>query len=240
MKNFLLILLFPVAALAQPSTEIYVFDLDADSGLSNPVNVSQQNPGYDNQPAFHEDGILLYVATRNDQTDVVWANLLTGERRWLTDTPGGGEYSPTPAPGETTYSAIRLDTTGLQRLYLYHIASGENKVLVEDLVIGYHTWLDDHHLGVFVLGNPSTLQVCQIQSDKCRVLAENIGRSLHRMPGGEMLSYVDKSQTPWQIRKMNPASGESEMIIEALPDSEDVAWSPGGVLISAKNSILYM
>ncbi len=246
MKIQLLLLLLSlslcVTSMAQPSTEIYVFNLNESNGtltLSNPVNVSNNNPGYDNQPAFLENGQLLYVATRNGLTDVVLADLVSGERRWLTDTPGGGEYSPTPIPGETAFSAIRLDSTGLQRLYSYDFASGKSDILVNEVVIGYHAWIGPHHVAAFVLDEPPTLQICDTWTGECRRMEKDIGRSLHLIPGSELLSYVDKSVTPWEIRSMNTATGESSRLIASLPESEDHTWTPGAVLLSGKGSILY-
>lgn len=241
-RSFLLaaLLLLSVTTFAQTSTEIYVFDLEETDGvisISNPINISQGSPGYDNQPAFTEDGLLLYAATRNGQTDVVAVNLETGERKWLTDTPGGGEYSPTPVSGG--FSAIRLDTTGFQRLYLYDYPTGKSEILVDDVVIGYHAWLDEKHIATFVLDEPPTLQVCNIETDQCEVLAEKIGRSLHRIPGTDLLSYIDKSADTWTVRSMNPLTGESAPIITTLPGSEDVAWAPGAVLFSGHESKVY-
>ena len=66
-------------ALAQPSTDVYLFDLTKSKDgfvLSNPVNVSD-NPGYDNQPSFSADGnTLLYTSWQADeQTDIILYNI---------------------------------------------------------------------------------------------------------------------------------------------------------------------
>ena len=81
---------------AQTSTEVYLFDIELMDGeytLMNPRNVSD-NDGYDNQPSFTADGKgLLFASTRGDQTDILWYDLSTATKRWLSDTEGS-EYSP--------------------------------------------------------------------------------------------------------------------------------------------------
>ena len=47
-------------AVAQPNTEVYLFDLDRTDGkinLSNPKNISN-NEGYDNQPSFLDNNTV--------------------------------------------------------------------------------------------------------------------------------------------------------------------------------------
>ena len=79
-----------------------------------------QNLGYDNQPSFWSEDALLYAATQNGQTDIVFHQLATGEKNGRSATGQGSEYSPLRIPSTDEFSAIRLDTTGLQRLYRYN------------------------------------------------------------------------------------------------------------------------
>ncbi|MEO1254394.1 MAG: steroid delta-isomerase, partial [Bacteroidota bacterium] len=67
MKTLISILVFASSyfLLAQPNTEVYLFDISYDKrglpqSVKNPINISQ-NEGYDNQPAFWPDGkSILY------------------------------------------------------------------------------------------------------------------------------------------------------------------------------------
>jgi hypothetical protein len=142
-----------VLAFGQPETEVFLADLNigAEAILdSSPLNISN-NPGYDNQPSFLEDGTLLYARTRNGQTDIARYNLKEGTTSWISNTPGGSEYSPLKIPGREAVSAIRLDTTGLQRLYAYPLQGGAPTLLVEGLKIGYHLWIDPELLVCTIL-----------------------------------------------------------------------------------------
>lgn len=242
MKQLIFTLLFcPALALAQPSTEIYLFDLNTDSEgamqLSNPINVSN-NPGYDNQPSFWPDNqSILYTRTINGQTEIVRYYIQSDKTEVISKTLQGSEYSPTPMP-DGRISSIRLDTTGLQLLYAYNL-DGENEVLVPKIKIGYHAWLSESDIVAFVLGNPPTLQIIDTNTKQSLVVGDSIGRSLHRIPDSESFSYLDKTKTPWTINAMNPKTGEIKILLKALNGSEDYCWTPSGEIIMGSGSKLY-
>lgn len=196
---------------AQPNTEIYVFDLikaDSNYTIHNPINVTHQNPGYDNQPYFTDKGDLLFVSTRQGQTDVARVGMEDFKWTWLTATPGS-EYSPTQLPGSTAFSAINLEKDGTQLLWKYP-PNGKPEVIIPDLIIGYHCWFDSKTLVSFVLGDPSTLQVCDSITKACKTYGKNIGRSLHKIPGQPKVSFISKEKEHWEILSLDPASGKTE------------------------------
>jgi len=133
-----LLLYFTLGGLwAQGETEVYLLDLTQDS--PTPINISH-NPDYDNQPSFWDNDHLLYTRTRAGQTDIVRYKLNSKKTEWLCDTAQGSEYSPLRIPESKTFSAIRLDTTGLQHLYRYS-EDGKSELLFSPLKIGYHHWV---------------------------------------------------------------------------------------------------
>ena len=126
----------------QSESEVYLLDFTMVAGefeVSSPINISR-NPGYDNQPSFLGEDDLLYARTRNGQTDIARYSLSKKITAWLSETPGGSEYSPIKIPGRNAVSAIRLDMDGLQRLYSYPLEGGQPQLLIADLKIGYHLW----------------------------------------------------------------------------------------------------
>jgi hypothetical protein len=156
-----LLLVLSATLLAQPDTEVYLFDLSNEGGelkLTNPQNISNKS-GYDNQPYFYNDHTVVFSSTINGQTDIASYNIKEKTISYLSNTVQGSEYSPTRIPGQAALSAIRLDTIGLQRLYKYDLATGTDTMLIDNLVIGYHTWVNDHTIASFVLGDPATLVV---------------------------------------------------------------------------------
>ena len=239
---FLLALtLFLTAASAQSATDVYLFDLKAVDNLftvSNPVNISD-NRGYDNQPSFMKNGQeVLFTSTRNGQTDIVRYNIRRNRKTWLTDTEGS-EYSPLQIGSTQTFSAIRLEEDGTQLLYKYNMRNGKGEVLVPDLKIGYHSWIDRNRVLSFVLDDPPTLQLSYLIDGENRVLDSTIGRSLHPIPGKSLMSYVSKQKEPWSINSIHPETEEIDFIMNTLEGSEDYAWTPSGTIIMGQKTKLY-
>ncbi len=226
---------------SQTPTEVYLFELSKVNdqySLSNPINISN-NPGYDNQPSFMKNGRqVLFASTRNQQTDIVSYNIRTKKKKWLTNTEGG-EYSPLQIRSSNTFSAIRLDPDGYQRLYSYSMYSGKSTELVKDLKIGYHGWVGRDELVSFVLGEPFTLQHSNIKTGENTILDETIGRSIHKLPKSGRVAYISKKQTPWTINTIGLKTRSIETMIQTLDGSEDFAVTHSGVLIMGKGSVLY-
>lgn len=246
MKNYLLLFLLTGilnSVHAQSSTEIYLFDITkAENGfsLSNPLNISD-NKGYDNQPSFTDDGeSILFASTRNKQTDILWYDIASGSKKWISNT-SGGEYSPVLMPDGKHISAVRLDPDGLQLLYKYSIETGAAEVLVPDLKIGYYLWFLNTRLNAFVLGEPNTLQEIDFASNTTGKMYENIGRSLHHIPETKMYSFIDKSDANnWKIMKAAPGNTKwTEVITSTLPEVEDMVWLNEHTILMGKDDKLY-
>ena len=226
---------------AQSNTEVYLFDflsVDGKYRIANPVNISN-NTGYDNQPSFTKNGRhVLFASTRNEQTDIISYNIRTKKKEWLTETEGG-EYSPLQIGSTNSFSAIRLDPNGYQRLYKYSMYSRDSKELVKDLKIGYHTWVSRNYLIAFVLGEPATLQHLIIKTGENKILDDTIGRSIHILPKSRLVAYISKKQKIWSVNTIDLKSGSIETIIHSIENSEDFTITDSGVLIMGNGSFLY-
>jgi hypothetical protein len=237
MKQLSILLTFIcLAGYAQPNTEIYLFDLSED-GISNPTNISN-NEGYDNQPSFWSDnGSILYARTVNGQTEIARYFISSKETIIISNTPQGGEYSPLKIPGDEAISAIRLDTTGLQLLYRYDL-KGDWTVAVPDLKIGYHAWINSFELISYVLGEPATLQRINMSTGQVKILRTNIGRSLHKIPNSDGMSFMDQSVKPWKIYRLNPVSGAAKEICVVNGENEDYCWTSDGAILMGRDNKL--
>ncbi|WOK08110.1 hypothetical protein RT717_05615 [Imperialibacter roseus] len=233
-----------LSAIAQPSTEVYLFELKANGGamsISNPVNVSS-NPGrYDNQPSFSQKtGELFFVSQdATPQIDIFIYNPARGTKTNFSNN-ASNEYSPTLTPDCKFISCIR-EVDGTQLLWKFPIRKGEPTMVVPDLVIGYHAWRDDNTLVSFVLGEPQTLQVSDLSAKTNKIVASNIGRSIHKIPGSKLISFLQNREgQPALIQSLDTETGKIETICEAMADSQDMAWTPDGKIIMGQGSKLFM
>ena len=226
---------------AQSGTEVYSAQLITTSmgyqigALSNCSN----NPGYDNQPSFWSEDTLLYAATRNDQTDVVLHQLSSGEKNWRSATGQGSEYSPLRIPTTEEFSAIRLDTTGLQRLYRYD-HNGESQLLHPDLKTGYQLWVDATTLLCTVLvDNRMDLYLLAVEGGTATLMQSSVGRSLHKVRNSEQLSFIHRKDGKAIVTTLDQKTKAQEAMFVLPEGVQDHAWLPDGTLVYGQGSALF-
>lgn len=244
MKRSLFIFCLFISSLiiAQSNTDVFLFDLNINNGmieLSNKINISD-NEGYDNQPSFLDDNTILYAGTRNGQTDITKYNIRYDSKIWVNHTDGS-EYSPLKIPGQNAVSSIRLEKDGAQKLYKYSLRNGESEVLIEEIIIGYHVWTDDNTLFSSVLEDGGlSLYSSSIKEMKHSQIQKNIGRSLHKIPNSERISYISKEdENLWEIKSLDLKTGKIGSIMGTLPKTEDMCWLPDGSILMGVDNILY-
>ncbi|MEE9362124.1 MAG: DUF6265 family protein [Cellulophaga sp.] len=243
MKNILFsaFILITYAMAAQSNTDVYLLDMNISEGhitLGNLQNISNSE-GYDNQPSFYGD-YLLFASTRNKQTDILQYHLKTKKTKWISDTPNGGEYSPLKIPNKKSISAVRLDANGVQFLYSYTLKKGDSKVLLKDLVVGYHTWFNKNTIVSAVLGkNALELVVSNTKTNTNTTIQTKIGRSLHKIPNTNLISYISKENNIWEIRSLDPITGITKKITTTLSGVEDICWLNNGTILASKDDIIY-
>lgn len=230
---------------AQPATDIHLASLEgagASLRLTAPRNITDR-AGYDNQPHFTPDGRgILYTSIREDgQADTYRYELETGSTVRLTDTPES-EYSPTPLPGGSGFSVVRVEADSSQRLWRFDASGGSPTLTLPDIEpVGYHAWIDSETVALFVLGEPPTLQIVDVTTGSARVAAESIGRSLHRIPGGTELAFVRKrDEEEWWIEALDPGTGTTRALVRTRPGSEDFAWTVDGAIVMGQGSRLFV
>jgi len=238
--KFLTILLSTFIIYSQQDTEVYLFDYSNSKPLptlDNPRNISS-NPGYDNQPSFSKNGKFIYFSsTRNGQTDILRFDINKDKKKWISQTVGG-EYSPQEI-NKNHLSAVRLDPDGKQLLYSYKIFRDHSKVLVKNKKIGYYAWINSKELLCFVLGEPNSLQFINLKSNESILVDEIIGRSIHKIPNSELMSYISKKRDLWSINSFDPISKETSTIINTLEGSEDLSWTNNGVILMSDGYSLF-
>jgi hypothetical protein len=248
-----LLLLTSLAVTAQTTQpavateDIFVVDVTINKGkleFGQPANITNR-AGYDNQPGFLPDGqSLLYTSMREgEQTDIYRYDFKTRQTTRLTSTPEG-EYSPTVMPGGKFFSVIRVERDKTQRLWKFPLAGGEPGLVLPAIKpVGYHLWLDERTLALFILGaegKPNTLQLVPTDMTFLDVIHVNIGRALHTIPRRAAFSFVHKiSPDEWFVKAFDLKTKRSTILIKTLPGSEDLVWTPDGTLLMAQDSKLF-
>ncbi|WP_200822875.1 nuclear transport factor 2 family protein [Aquimarina sp. AU58] len=238
----LLVVLAAIPTFSQTDTEVYLFDIIKKGEtikLNNQRNISN-NKGYDNQPSIFNGNMVLFSSTRNKQTDIAVYDSKKAKVDWITETKNGSEYSPTKIPGKNEVSAIRLDQDGKQLLYRYNYETGKSKVLLEGLKVGYHTWFNQDILVSSVLeDNAMSLVVSNIKENTNHTFQKKVGRSLHKIPNSNLISYISKENKNWEIRSIDPITGATKKIINTISGSEDLCWLPDGTILMGKQNQIF-
>lgn len=228
-----------------PATDIYLADLRVAQGrvsVGTPVNVTAR-PGYDNQPFFLPDGrAFVYTSIRDSQADIYRYDIDRKSSAQITRTPES-EYSPTPLPDRAGFSVVRVEADSTQRLWAFDPDGSRPRVVLDSIKpVGYHAWADSHTLVLFVLGTLSTLQIADASQPGAdgQVVARDIGRSLQRIPGDGMVSFLqhDSIAGPW-LEEVDARTRRVTKLVKAPERADFFAWTPGGIVLAASGTKLY-
>ena len=241
MKKLFLLLLISTVSFAQTDTEIYLFDISEKDGkwkVVNEKNISN-NKGYDSQPHFYDDNTVVFASTKDGQTDILKYTISSGDKKFMHNTPNGGEYSPQRIPKSKNISAVRLDKDGLQRFYQYNFKTGKDKILVNDLVVAYPFWFDKNTLISSVIINDTLeLYISNLKKKTNVSLIKQTGRSFHKIPNTNLVSFMKKTKKYWEAWSLNPTTKEMKKIT-ITGKSQDMCWLPNGNLLLADGKAIY-
>ena len=227
-----------------PPPDIYLASLTVERGsvsVGTPLNITDR-AGYDNQPSFTSDGTgVFFTSVREDaQADIYRYDVRTKATTRVTSTAPESEYSATPVDADRAISVVRVERDSTQRLWRFPLDGSAPRVILERVrPVGYHAWANEHTLALFVLGSPNTLQLADTRSGSADTLATGIGRSLHRIPAEDRVSFVRKvSPTEWWIEALDPRTRTFTKLVRLPEGVEDYAWLPDGSIICGRDSQL--
>ena len=232
-------------AQAPAGSEIILFDLKIKKDkvtLSNPKNITNR-PGYDNQPSFHPDLPFIYFSSFNDQqrSDIKRYNIKDGTTVNITAT-NEREYSPTVTPDKQFLSCVIQRDNGAQDLGKYPIDGGESALIIDSLIVGYHVWVDNSHLALFVLGGegkPNNLHFMRLPTKSDTVLATDIGRSLNKIPEERAFSFIQHREKENKIMKYSTETTSISELGTTINMKEDIAWTHDGKILTSDGARLF-
>ena len=250
MRYVVMLLLSASTAAAQAATsnpEIYLMSLSIRGNsvtVGTPVNITNR-PGYDNQPSFTADGReLFFTSVRADsQADIYKYHVEAKTTERLTRTAPESEYSATQLPYPKNFSVIRVEKDSTQRLWTLAPDGSDGRPTFANIKpVGYHTWLDNYHLALFVLGSPNALVFADTRTGRGDTLARNIGRSLVTLPHGNAFSFFARRGQEWVVTVVRLTRGNKVAYIQpitAAPAGMDyIAWIGGRMIGGAGSKLL--
>jgi dipeptidyl aminopeptidase/acylaminoacyl peptidase len=233
-----------------PDTDIFLVSLSRSPDNSVPTGEKlvvtgarnlTKRPGYDNQPNWSPDGNTLFFTSvrEGDQADIYRMNPATGDVMRVTMTSPESEYSATPIPNRNAISVVRVERDSTQRLWSVPLDGSPSTVILERIKpVGYHAWLSDTTLALFVLGSPNTLQFANTNTGRADTAITSIGRSLHRRNAG-WVAFVHKvSNDEWWLVLMDPVTKQQQRWIRMPPRVEDLTWVDSTWILIGEGSVL--
>lgn len=243
-----LLFVFFAAKSQLPSTDLYMLTIlnnGENLTLKGPVYISGFNPdGYNNQPSFINPRELYVTTNMYDEnfTDIVKLDLQDEKYYRITATDSIAEYSPTPNAVRSYFSAVRVEKDGkTQSLWLYpenHQTYGK-RVLKNIGNVGYHYWLSEEEVALFLVDDPMQLAIGNIKEDVTQIVLENIGRCFRQNPDGDLLFIHKISPEKSYIKSYNAETNDFTSIVETLAGSEDFELLNDGTFIMGSGSKLY-
>lgn len=235
------------AAVPLPDTDIWIADLVINDGSLKATEARRvtAHAGYDNQPAFIDESLIVYAGDAGGgQTDVYALDIETGERQSLAVTPEA-EFSPTPAPGGGL-SVVRVAADGTQQLWLLRDGASRYEQLFPLLEgIGYHAWLDDSHVALFMIvpgKEKAELHIANRVSGEVLIVSRDVGRSLQPWPGEPgSIAFVEPNQhgKRW-VKRFDFGARTLTPLLPVQEGSEDFAILPDGRLLTASGTSLFV
>lgn len=231
-----------------PTTNLYMFQLATKDGnlvFTKPTFLSAFNPGgYSNQPYFFsENSIYSTVQTKNgNQTEIYSLNPDKQEITRITETKES-EYSPTIMLDNQHFSVVRVDAddSSIQRLWKYPLnrKNSGSVILLELTTVGYHFWINENELLLFLVGDPTTLVIADVTTGEQKYVAQNPGRCFKRLKNGNVAVVHKSSEDTWFLKELDIQTGTLRTIVQTLNGSEDFEILSDGSFIMARGSKIY-
>lgn len=210
--------------------------------LGDPVQITREQT-YQNQPEFLANGDILFTAFQqaSNQTDIMRYRAADGVIVKQLES-GLSEYSPTLMPDGKHFSVVRVEQDNSQKLYQISLETGvETNVIPRASRVGYHTWLPQNRVALFVVAANPRLVIYDQNEEEFEELFERVGRCIKPVPGTEFFSAVHKGRpNEWYVRAVKGMGKEIEDWFPTLEGSEDYIWLDSNRMLMAKAGAIYL
>lgn len=220
-----------------PAMDIYVAGLswvDGVPSIGTPRNVTN-HPGYDNQPAYipGSQDFFYSAETEAGTTDVFLYEAGFGSSAQITNMPESGEYSPRLLPDRSGIAFLRQDENGVQHITRTDLAGRDRQVMLDLDPVGYFAFnADATKVAMFVLTEPFTLQVADLNTGDIQVVYEDIGPALYATQDGSGAIFTTPREDGGATAMLYDfESGETEFLFDLPGQSQNygLATAPDGL-----------
>ena len=154
------------------------------------------------------------------------------------------EYSPTPMPNKTHFSCIRVEADGAQKLWADPIdrSNGGYGLFEWHNNIGYHCWMNDNQAALFLVGADDKnhqLVLADNNSRKTQYITSNPGRCIAKTADGDVLYVVKATPETWFLKRYNPQTKSSKIVISTRSGSEDFCLLADGSILMGDGAKVY-
>lgn len=221
-----------------PETDVWLANLSEDGlSFSDATNVTDR-AGYDSQPFFVDNGSFLYTREEGGQTDTWRYDAASGSHTAVTST-ADSEFAPMPLPGGDGFSAVRREADGQWRVWRYDAGGEPVEAMFDVSRVDFYAWADAENAFLYVMGEPATMQLATVGAERSAVLAQDVGRSMQKVPGQAAVSWVEVTEVESEIMTWAVDDPLSRLVAEGVALSEDHAWTPAGMLLQPSGNVVH-
>jgi len=230
-----------------PDTDLHLFEFSEIDGNINIQSATYLNgfnlDGYNNQPTFLDNGRILISSNAYgdpSKTEILELNVREQLIKRITDTDES-EFSPTLL-SDGDFSTVRIETDGVtQSLYKYTYPDGQARthILPKTTNIGYHHWIDDYTLALFLVDEINYLALGFTSDGSTKLLDSNIGRCIKKYFGSTFLYVAKTTEDRWHLKSYNPEIGRTKTLLRMPRDSEDFIVAKDGTIYCTQGSKIY-
>ncbi|MDA0193486.1 MAG: hypothetical protein O2887_02090 [Bacteroidetes bacterium] len=234
----ILLLTMITIMVAQPPSDIYLFDIDIDKGkISNPINVTKRKNGYDNQPYLSRDGQRLYFTrSLSGQTDIYYYDLKIEVIREFSFSPISEYYAKETRDGK--FISFVLVGEASQELWKMPREGGEPIAIDGISKVENYSWIDDNQIAVIEVGEPNLLKVVNFLMGNSKTISSNVGRGL-QTSGGFLFFVQKESGSAWWIKRYDPITGYSINVLPAIENREDFFVTASGMILMTDGRTIF-
>jgi WD40 repeat protein len=233
--------LYAAFAPAAQAQDLFLARLTDDR--TNPVveNVTRltSRPGYDSQPSWVDNSVILYTSFDADGLADIWRfDTAKKTSAAVTATKPEAEYSARVMP-DGRISVVMVEKDSTQRIWSLAPNGGDPRVVVEHVKgVGYYTWLDANRVVAYVIGDPNMLELVDVRTGARQSIAGDIGRTIQRVPGRNAISFVQLAGDEAWICVYDVDTRAIELLVKTPQQSEFYTWTPAGALLASEGSQL--